>query len=90
MLQSTSAYVRMREAYARWFWMAPAGLTVTGLGATLVAASAQARAVGRPRRAWVLWGTISLAILNAGLALLAESAKSRAVYEVNRAIYEDE
>lgn len=68
--------------YRTWRLFAPLGLTVIGLGATLLGHSVGLKSGGAAFWAWFGWGTLSLVVLNAGVALFGEAVKHRALFEV--------
>jgi hypothetical protein len=71
----------MDQHYEQWSELAPRGLLVIGLGATLIAHSASLKSKRKPFWQWLLLGTLSLIIFNAGIAIFGEAVKHRAMYE---------
>jgi hypothetical protein len=71
----------MDQHYEQWSTLAPRGLLIIGLGATLLSHSAGLKGKGRPAWQWILIGTISLITFNTGIAIFGEAIKHRAMYE---------
>ncbi len=71
----------MDQHYEQWSSLAPRGLMIIGLGATLLAHSASLKTQKKPFWQWLILGTLSLITLNAGVAIFGESIKHRAMYE---------
>ncbi len=67
--------------YRRWLLRAPAGLSLTGFGACLIAESAMLKFGGGPTWQWVLAGTLSLCVFNAGLCIFGDAILQRMRYE---------
>ena len=67
-----------------WLWKAPLGLTIIGLGASLLGESIIAKAKNKPVHIWFLAGTISLIVFNAGISLFGDAVKDRALYEARK------
>ncbi|NDJ62360.1 MAG: hypothetical protein GYB67_14630 [Chloroflexi bacterium] len=71
----------MDQHYQQWSQLAPRGLLVIGLGASLLGFATNLRARQRPSWQWVVMGTIGLITLNAGVSIFGESVKHRTLYE---------
>ena len=72
---------RTTKHFERWRSLAPLGLGVIGLGATLLGHSVGLKSAGASFWTWFVWGTFSLATLNSGVALFGEAVKHRALFE---------
>jgi hypothetical protein len=70
-------------AYQRRQWMikAPLGVSLIGLGVSLVGEAAMVKYSGGATLDWILYGTVALVVLNAGLCILVDAGKHRAHYE---------
>ncbi|MEM7531361.1 MAG: hypothetical protein AAF639_04235 [Chloroflexota bacterium] len=73
-----------KENLNNWLWKAPLGLTIIGLGASLLGESIIAKAKNKPAYNWFLAGTISLIVFNAGISLFGDAVKERALYEARK------
>lgn len=65
-----------------WRLLAPLGLGVIGLGASLLGHSIGLKVGGASFWSWFLWGTLSLVVLNSGVALFGEAVKHRTLFEL--------
>ena len=74
---------RATKHLGRWRSLAPLGLGVIGLGATLLGHSVGLKSGGASFWTWFVWGTFSLVTLNSGVALFGEAVKHRTLFEVN-------
>ncbi len=72
----------MNKHYQRWQLLAPLGLTLTGLGASMLGHAVSVKQRERPFWHWFVWGTVSLCFLNGGLAIFGEAVKARTLYEL--------
>ncbi len=59
-----------------WARLAPAGLVAVGFGASLLGEATLRKGRGE---AYVLYGTVALAVFNAGLCLFGDAVKHRAL-----------
>ncbi|MCL4248284.1 MAG: hypothetical protein KJ065_09070 [Anaerolineae bacterium] len=71
----------MDQHYEQWSTLAPRGLMIIGLGATLLAHSSSLKTRRKPFWQWFIMGTISLIVFNSGIAIFGEAVKHRAMYE---------
>lgn len=67
--------------FRRWFWMAPAGLSLVGFGACLIVEAGFYKHSGAPTLDWVLYGTVALVVFNAGLSIFGGAVLNRYRYE---------
>jgi hypothetical protein len=65
----------------KWRWAAPCGLTLIGLGASLLGEAIILKASNSSFWEWFASGTVALVVLNAGVAVFGEAVKTRALYE---------
>lgn len=72
----------MSNHYRRWQILAPLGLALSGLGASLLGHATLVKQAGKPFWQWFVWGTVSLCIFNAGVAIFGEAVKERTLYEL--------
>jgi hypothetical protein len=63
----------------KWLLFSPLGLTLIGLGASLMLDAARAKNVGEP---WFWYGTVALCVFNAGIVMFGEGVKSAVLLEV--------
>jgi hypothetical protein len=89
MLQPTPAYHRMREAYARWFWLTPAALMIGALGMWLArrksaADSAEAGEEGGSGRG------LGRLLIAAALGIGGAAVRNWMIYQENRTLYKAE
>lgn len=71
----------MDQHYEQWSTLAPRGLMIIGLGATLISHASHLKTRRKPTWQWLILGTLSLIIFNAGIAIFGEAVKHRAMYE---------
>ncbi len=71
----------MYDHRSKWVRQAPAGLVLTGFGASLLGQSTILKARGTAPWKWIAAGTASLVVLNAGLCLFGDAVKHRALHE---------
>jgi hypothetical protein len=65
----------------KWLLFSPLGLTLIGLGTSLISDAARAKNVGE---AWFWYGTVALCVLNAGIALFGEGVKNAVLIELEK------
>jgi hypothetical protein len=63
----------------KWLLYSPFGLTLIGLGASLMLDAARAKNDGEP---WFWYGTLALCVFNAGIAVFGEGVKCAVLLEV--------
>jgi hypothetical protein len=69
----------MNEHYQKWDELAPRGLTLIGLGLSIVGMAIINKSKGK---SWFIGGTVGLIIVNAGVAIFGEAVKHRTLYEM--------
>lgn len=69
------------QHYKRWFWQAPLGLILVGMGLCFVAEAAYLKFGEAPTLTWVLAGTGALIVFNAGLCVFGDAILHRVRYE---------
>jgi hypothetical protein len=70
--------------FKKWQILSPLGLTLIGLGASLLGHSIGLKSAGTSVVTWFVWGTASLIVLNSGVAIFAEGVKARVLYELKK------
>jgi hypothetical protein len=65
----------------KWLLFSPLGLTLIGLGASLMLDAARAKNASEP---WFWYGTAALCVFNAGIAVFGEGVKSAVPLEVEQ------
>ncbi|MCA9840316.1 MAG: hypothetical protein KC422_25620 [Trueperaceae bacterium] len=68
--------------FQKWRLFSPLGLTLIGLGLSLLGHSIGLKLQGNSTLIWFSWGTLSLIVCNAGIAIFAEGVKARVLFEV--------
>jgi hypothetical protein len=71
----------MEQKSNLWFFMAPIGLILIGMGFSVATDAAQHKARGGFWR-WFVQGTLGLICLNAGIAVFGDAVKRKAVQEI--------
>ena len=70
------------NAFQKWRLFAPLGLTIIGLGLSLLGHSIQLKIETVNMFVWFSWGTLSLITINAGLAIFGDAVKHRVLFEL--------
>jgi multidrug transporter EmrE-like cation transporter len=70
------------QLYKKWRLFAPLGLTLIGLGLSVVGNAISLKTVHADIWEWVVWGTLGLVLTNAGIAIFGDAVKCRVMYEV--------
>ncbi len=65
----------------KWLLFSPLGLTLIGLGTSLISDAARAKNAGEP---WFWYGTVALCVFNAGIALFGEGVKNAVLLELEK------
>jgi len=68
--------------FKKWRLYAPLGLSLIGLGLSLLGHSIQLKTQGSSSLIWFLWGTLSLVVVNGGLAVFGDAVKHRVLFEL--------
>ena len=71
----------MAEKDNSWFWLAPVGLILTGLGLSVTLEAAGRKWKGAPAGNWFPLGTLGLAIFNSGIAVFGDAVRRRSAHE---------
>lgn len=66
----------------KWLVFSPLGLTLTGLGLSIVGEAGARKSHGAP---WFWLGTLGLCCFNAGLSVFAEGAKAKILDDIRTA-----
>ena len=74
--------VSRETLFRRWRLFAPLGLTLIGLGVSVVGNAVALKIANVEMWEWFVHGTLGLIILNAGVAIFGEAVKNRALYEM--------
>jgi hypothetical protein len=76
---STFCLKYLMTLQTKWLLFSPLGLTLIGLGASLMLDAARAKNAGE---AWFWYGTLALCVFNAGIAVFGEGVKCAVLLEV--------
>ncbi len=63
----------------KWLLFAPSGLTLIGMGLSVVTDASIRKSQGQ---SWFWRGTLGLCIVNAGVSMFGDAVKARAVHEL--------
>lgn len=66
--------------FEKWQILAPIGLTLIGLGASLLGESISRKREGKR---WFWLGTLSLICINSGISTFGDAVKERTLYELH-------
>jgi hypothetical protein len=66
----------------KWRKYSPAGLTLIGLGCSVLGESIARKASSSNIWEWFWWGCAALVFINAGIAVFGEAIKCRVLYEI--------
>lgn len=69
--------------FYKWRFFAPLGLSLIGLGLSVLGYSIELKSENAPFFSWFIWGTFSLITVNAGIAVFGDAVKHRVKYEAD-------
>ncbi len=70
------------QLFKKWRLFAPLGLTLIGLGISIVGKAIGLKLIHADTLEWFLWGTLGLIVTNAGIAVFGDAVKCRVLYEL--------
>lgn len=70
------------DNFRKWLIFAPLGLSLSGLGLSLVGEANHRKLQNRP---WFWLGTLGLCCVNAGIAVIVEAARARLLHDLEQA-----
>jgi hypothetical protein len=70
------------QLFKKWRLFAPLGLTLIGLGISIVGKAIGLKMIHADTLEWFLWGTLGLVVTNAGIAVFGDAVKCRVLYEL--------
>ncbi|MCU0424863.1 MAG: hypothetical protein MUF71_04470 [Candidatus Kapabacteria bacterium] len=70
------------QLFNKWRLFAPLGLTLIGLGISIVGKAIGLKTIHADTLEWFLWGTLGLIVVNAGVAVFGDAVKCRVLYEL--------
>ncbi len=73
-----------KQLFNKWRIFAPLGLTLIGLGISVVGKAIGLKTIHADTLEWFLWGTLGLIITNAGIAVFGDAIKCRVLYELQQ------
>jgi hypothetical protein len=71
-----------QQLFKKWRFFAPLGLTLIGLGISIVGKAIGLKMIHADALEWFLWGTLGLVVTNAGIAVFGDAVKCRVLYEL--------
>mgnify|MGYP000013387168 CR=1 FL=1 len=72
------------QLFKKWRLFAPLGLTLIGLGISIVGKAIGLKTIHADALDWFLWGTLGLVVTNAGVAVFGDAVKCRVLYELRK------
>lgn len=71
-----------QQLFNKWRLFAPLGLTLIGLGISIVGKAIGLKMIHADTLEWFLWGTLGLVVTNTGIAVFGDAVKCRVLYEL--------